>query len=184
MRRSHHDVTEKKYDIPDYFHKWAEGGQRRCLSFSINIVKEKTAKEQKTWSGCQHKHYVYHSCHTFCQHFCLQFDFCNYKASLNAWIGAYLMQCRHVDVTVKIKHTDSWLYSSCLHFKKMQSNFNGQCKRRKGRMSLSLTHLSLLLFYHWESKKALSAFFASDICSEKGHRPEGMRLVFKRIWKK
>lgn len=110
-------------------------------------MKEKTAKKQKTWSGCQHKHYVYHSCHTFCQHFCLQFDFCNYKASLNAWIGAYLMQCRHVDVTVKIKHTGSWLYSSCLHFKKMQSNFKGQCKRRKGRMSLSLTHPSLLLFF-------------------------------------
>lgn len=63
------------------------------------------------------------------------------------------MQCRLVDVTVKIKHTDSWLYSSCLHFKKKQSNFKGQCKRRKGRMSLSLTHPSSLLFITKEAKK-------------------------------
>lgn len=63
------------------------------------------------------------------------------------------MQCRLVDVTVKIKHTVSWLYSSCLHFKKMQSNFKGQCKRRKGRMSLSLTHPSPLVFITEEAKK-------------------------------
>lgn len=81
----------------------------------------------------------------FCQHFCLQFDFCNYKTSLNAWIGAYLMRCRLVDVTVKIKHTDSWLYSSCLHFKKKQSNFKGQCKRRKGYPYHWPTHLPCFL---------------------------------------
>lgn len=64
------------------------------------------------------------------------------------------MQGRLVDVTVKIKQTDSWLYSSCLHFKKKkQSNFKVQCKRRKGRMSLSLTHPSPLLFITEEAKK-------------------------------
>lgn len=82
-------------------------------------------------------------------------------------MGAYLMQCRLVDVTVKIKHTDSWLYSSCLHFKKKQNNFEGQCKTRKGRMPLSLTHPSPLLFIPEEEKK-LSVLFVSDIFFKKG----------------
>lgn len=43
------------------------------------------------------------------------------------------MQCRLVDVTAKIKHTDSWLYSSCLHFKKETEQFRGAMYEEEGK---------------------------------------------------